>query len=770
MNIERNEPIRFHEKGTLEAVTRWMVSHHDGIAEWFKNVRRQYQADRANVAENHRVALLLLNDARDGNPARIGLLDVGGATVEDVTAWSTWQDPNASSRGSNLEEEETQGNGGKAYMYRLFKSTARILGIRDRRRNCKGFDGETGSVERGNSGWIPSLSAGRDVEISSFDAELRQALEPYGITVDDLPVAVSTAIRDRQAFTLVEGADPLLLYKGRIDAEDLIAKVVRQEQSTLCLEQVDFYAIHNGRMTNGSKKLLLPAISPYPGLETPTVREIPEQLPLDGGELVSTTEGGAKGRGRLILHTSTENMFHAYKNLRPRWQIMYRTRYQMIGAKPIGELAPATPGAAFVYGTVELPALEPAYVDHGRRRPKDGPLVEALDRFISETIREVAHQINSKRKRELDERALDEVHEENRKLDEFKNRFLPAQDLEVEPPPPPPPVEWGTEPEALEYSIPEGGIHVGRGISVSLRSLLAMSIRDENGRPVRGTIDWQSSDTHVATVPPDGVLEAKEKGTCEIWARVRGTRIESDRIPVCVWNVDHVLLTPRNLDVPIGSRQQIIAEVTDDEGKRSPDVLLDWRHDAEDPLVVRISRAGLVTGNRLGRTAVTAGAGGVWARIPVEVTVIANSEKLKRRGGFPKLLVTGRDLDPATQTIREGDPDQPALWQEPSDFVHNVWWLNLQSADAAFAFFQRGTNTALWRMYHSEKVTEMVVQVWMTEEFTRKGERQRQEFWGAHLNAMDRHRVGIVQEMWKGLEPYITNGTSWEHEAGSYEE
>lgn len=73
-------------------------------------------------------------------------------------------------------------------------------------------------------------------------------------------------------------------------------------------------------------------------------------------------------------------------------------------------------------------------------------------------------------------------------------------------------------------------------------------------------------------------------------------------------------------------------------------------------------------------------------------------------------------------------------------------------------------------MYHSEKVTEMVVQVWMTEEFTRKGERQRQEFWGAHLNAMDRHRVGIVQEMWKGLEPYITNGTSWEHEAGSYEE
>ena len=41
MSIERNESIRFHERGTLTAVTRWMAAHHEGIAEWFKNVRRQ---------------------------------------------------------------------------------------------------------------------------------------------------------------------------------------------------------------------------------------------------------------------------------------------------------------------------------------------------------------------------------------------------------------------------------------------------------------------------------------------------------------------------------------------------------------------------------------------------------------------------------------------------------------------------------------------------------------------------------------------------------
>ncbi|MFI5092981.1 MAG: hypothetical protein ACHQIK_06030 [Candidatus Acidiferrales bacterium] len=777
MNIERNEPIRFHEKGTLEAVTRWIATHHDGTAEWLKNVRREYQVDRANVAENHRVAALLLQDAREGNPARIGVLDVGGATLEDVTAWSTWQDTAASHRGSGLQEEETQGNGGKTYMYRLFAGPARILGVRDRRRNCKGFDGEVGTVERGTPGWMPNLAAGRDVEISSFEAELRQALEPYGLSIASLPGPLRKAIAARKSFTLVEGEAPLMLYKGQIDADEFIAKVVRHGQSTVCLEQVDVFAIHNGYVLNEGKKLELPPIIPYPGIDSPVVHEIPDQLQLGNGEAVSTTEGGTKPKGRLILHTSLENMPNAYKILRPRWQVIYRTRHQMIGSKTVSELAPATPGAAFVYGSVELPALEPAYVEHGRRRPKDGPLVEALDHFITEKIRLLAHEINSKRRQELDDKALDEVHEENRKLDEFKNRFLPSfgegdggdgdgkgegrrKRREG-----PRPVDWGTELEVLEYQVPEHGLHVGNGVSVGLRAILDLSVRDRKGRPVRATIEWMTSDSRIANFSKGDMLVAHAKGTCEVWARVKGTKIEGPRVPTRVWAVDHVLLTPRTLCIPLGRQQQITAEVTDDEGQRSTEVLLDWIHDAEDQLIVRIGRSGVVTGNRLGRTAISAGASGVWARTPVEITVIANAEENGKASGFPQLLVTGRNEDPATGQIREGDPDQPALWQEPSDYIHNIWWLNLQSPEAAYVFQQRGTQPTLWRTYHAEKVIEMVVQVWMTDEFSRQGESQRPEFWASHLAAMDRHRVRIVGQMWKQLESYVASGAIWEEES-----
>jgi hypothetical protein len=671
MTIERNEPIRFHEKGTLEAVTRWIATHHDGVAEWLKNLRRQYQVDRANVAESHRVAALLLQDAGDGKPARIGVLDVGGATLEDVTAWSTWQDTSASHRGSGLQEEETQGNGGKAYMYRLFAGPARIFGVRDRRRNCKGFVGEMGTVERGTPGWMPNLAAGRDIQISSFDAELRHALEPYRLSVTDLPTPLRTAIVARKSFTLVEGEGPLMFYKGQIDADEFIAKVVRHEQSTLCLEQVDVFTIHNGRVLNDGKKLELPPIIPYPGIDSPTVHEIPDPLELDNGQTVSTTEGATKSKGRLILHTSLENMPNAYRNLRPRWQIVYRTRHQMIGSKPIAELAPATPGAAFIYGTVELPALEPAYVEHGRRRPKDGPLVEALDRFIAEKIRALAHEINARRRQELDEKALDQVHKENRKLDEFKNRFLPSfgegdgGDGDGKGGGPrkrthtgPGPVDWGTEPEALTYEVPEEGLQIGKGISVGLRTMLRASVRDHKGCPVHATIEWMTDDPHVATFSKGDKLHTHAKGICQVWARVKGTKIEGPRVSVQVWAVDHILLTPRTLDIPLGKRDQITAEVTDDEGRRSMDVLLEWLHDAEDQLTVLIDRSGVVTANRLGRTAVTAGAGGVWARIPVEVRVIANPEKQGRGTGFPELLITGRDEDPATGQIREGEREQ----------------------------------------------------------------------------------------------------------------
>jgi hypothetical protein len=777
MSIERDSTIRFHEAGTLISVTRWIRSHDEGIAEWLKNTRRAYQPDRANVDEKHRAALLLFRDVGTKKPARMGLLDVGGASLEDVTIWSTWMDPNASSRGSGRPEEQTQGNGAKAYMFKLFTGVSRILGVRDRKLNCKGFDGPSQTVERGTPGFIPDAPSARDLPNTSSETELQRALQPYDITFAELPKDLQAAFREREAFTLVEGIGPTDIYKGRIDVQDLIERILRHDQATLAVQQFRLYAAHNGRFLNSGKPLELEPIRPYPGFEEPLAFEIPEQLPDDSGKIQSTTLSGTRPKGRLILYTSAENMPNAHKKLKPRWKVIYRTQHQMVGSKSIGELVPATPGSYFIHATVELSALEPDYVELGRVRPGSGPLTQALDRFVAEKIRELAKQISDRRRQEQDQESLDEVQVENKLLNDFKNQFLPSGEFGAHgggnrngaggggsdggggtP-------DFGEVPDVVELSRDASEtLHIGRGVVLNLGTILRPHIRDAMGRIVpKLELQWLADDRHVVTFEQGGQLQAVGKGTTEIWARVKGTAVESPKVRVEVWNIDHVLLTPRSLEIQVGKKQQIIAEVTNDEGRRNTSVFLNWKHDADDQLIVRIHPTGWVTGNRVGRTSIVAGAGdpsagGVWARIPAEVTVVPNRDKLERGGGFPQLLVTERDYDPATGGIRPSNPDQPALWQEVTDYQYNIWWLNLGAPDAAFLFNQRAERPDLWRTFHAQKVVEMVVQVHMQEEFTRMGEAERKDIWVSHKAALERYQVQFAEPMWQKLQEYVQSG------------
>ncbi len=663
-------------------------------------------------------------------------------------------------------------------MYRLFRGPARILGVRDKKRNCKGFEGSLNSLERGTPGFMPDIASGRDLPIVSLESELKHVLGPYDVSFEDLPKEVQDAIRGRDAFTLVEGVDPVDVYKGRIPAEDLVHKVLRHDQSTLAVQQLRLHAIHNSCVMNGGKPLELESIPPYPGFETPLVYEIPEELPDGGGIMQSTTLGGTRTRGRVILYTSRENMPSAYKKLKPRWKVIYRTEHQMIGSKPVSELVPTTPGSYFVYATVELPALEPDYVALGRIRPNEGPLIESVDRFVAEKIRALAKEISDRRRHELDEQGLDEVHEENRKLDNFKNRFLPSGGIggdggfgeggkgPKETPPVCPVIrEYGEIPEAivLEWDSTQT-LRIGKGVNFHVNSVLRPRVLDAAGRLVpRVKIEWRTADRHVIRFEDRDLMMAVAKGTTEIYACVKGMPIQSPKVQTEVWIVDHVLLTPRTLEIPLGKRKQIIAEVTNDEGYRATNVFLNWEHDADDSLIVRINPTGWVTGNRLGRTTVSAGAGdpsgaGVWSRIRADVVVVSNPEQIERGGGFPQLLLTGCDIDPATGEKRQGDPDQPTLWQEVADYQHNIWWLNLDSPEAAFFFNQRTEDIKLWRAFHAQKVVDMVIQVHMKEAFDAQGDAERPDLWNRHKAVIETYQVQLTQAMWDKLQIYVLTG------------
>ena len=776
------EPVRrlpFHELGTLTAFTRWIVRHEDGIAELIKNVRAAYQEERANVIPSDRCAVLLFRDPDKYSPARLGILDVGGLTFDDVKRWSLWNDPEASSRG-NIRQEETQGNGGKAYMYRLFKGPSYILGVKNNHLNQGGFLGDINTVERGLPRFYPTsikeIWEGSNLQENAkekdiprdWKEEIVKQLRPFKTDFASLPLEVKKSLENRKAFTIVVGEDPI---DWDTNVKQVIKRLLHHPQAILPIQQIRFYVIHNGKVLPKGEPIELEEIEPYPGFEKPLEYEIPEVLLAPNGNQVNTTKSssGKHEKGRITIYTSKDSMESSYRTLRPRWVVTYKTKYEVVGQKSIPDIVPATPGSHFVYATIQLDSLSPESVGVGRKRPNDTYLVLAVDRFLAEKIKEVAKKINDLQKRDISESILDEIEKENEFLNKLKNEFLPAggiQDLstvsgvegtkrkrEWGP------ITYGIEPK--EIKVNTYFLRIAKGVSINLTSVLYPTVRDINDKPVNIEIKWKSDGEEVIKLDDEGNCMALEEGESKIYLYIPKTKIVTPPILIEVVLIKDVFLSPKDLKVGVGHNKQITAQVITDDNKRFTDVLLDWKHDASKQSLIKISPRGYVFGNEIGKTSVTAGANfnesSVYATDNVAVEIVKSDDKGEHGSGFPTLKITDRDIDPYDGKKRLGDPEAPALWQEYWDVKKNIWWLNMQSKDVQFAAEQsKSGNKQLWRLLRAKILVEMVIQVHMQHDYTMKGEEEKPSPWSDHKFYYDRKYVEIVQSMWDRLATYIT--------------
>lgn len=243
-------------------------------------------------------------------------------------------------------------------------------------------------------------------------------------------------------------------------------------------------------------------------------------------------------------------------------------------------------------------------------------------------------------------------------------------------------------------------------------------------------LEWHSTKATIADVQ-DGKITFHKPGKCKIKAKVG--KFESDPVQIQVVEAKEIRFDEDSADthisIMVGESSRLSTTVVADDGDEYEGVLLSWRHTGDDPHMLRIDPWGKVTANRLGNCRVFAMGSGKEGSIAVEVTP---NPDLGFGGGVPKLLLTDRDVDPATGSPKPGDPDEPVLWQDPSDAVHGIWWLNLQNPVAATAFKERGSNPVLWRFFHAEAVVRMVCQVLMLDETTKRGVSERQEYWLSH--------------------------------------
>lgn len=769
--IERDKQIKFHEQGTLAAVTRWLNQHEDGFPEWMKNVKAAYQEDRANTPSDQRVAVLLFKDKDANSPARLGVLDVGGATNEDVERWGVWQDPDASKRGSDKVEEITQGNGGKAYQYRLFKGHSFILGVKNNKLNCKGFEGDEGTLERGIPGYIPNATKAKDYSVTSWEDSLVEQLKDYDIGISDLPSDVRKVLNDRKAFTIVQGIEPIN-WQRKTDVKFFIKRVIKNPQATLAIQQIKFYVIHNGKILFDGQPLQLEPVPPYPNFEGPFEHEIPSSLTNpENNRKVSTTKNGKYTLGRILLYTSKDSMESNFVRLKPRWKVTYKTKFEIVGQKDIPEVTPTVPGSHFIYATVELDALTD-YVNTGRSRPTPGELVYAVDSFLAEHIKTLARKINETRVMQQDEEILDDIHQDNKFLNDLKNEFMPEEgqvDLSSifgneaggKKKKPGHKIDWGKIVDRVNLST--YNLKCAKGFKTNIVSVVKAIAKDINDKPVLTNIEWKSDNSRILSISQEGDLEALSKGKCKMYAYIKGTDKVSPPLEIEIVEVKEVYLNPRTLQVSLGQSKQITAQVKNDENSLYTDVLLNWKHDSDNQDLVKISPKGFVFGNVIGKTNVYAGVNigqVLWNNIPTEVEVIKGTNGQSGGSGFPQLLMTGKDKDPITGEIRPGNPEQPALMQDVIDVKNNIWWLNMQSKDANFAYELRKSDLIAWRLFHSKLFVEMMIQVWMSHEYIKKGDNEKPELWSSHKANYERFYVDLTSKMWDKLSPWIKKAGS----------
>jgi len=163
--------------------------------------------------------------------------------------------------------------------------------------------------------------------------------------------------------------------------------------------------------------------------------------------------------------------------------------------------------------------------------------------------------------------------------------------------------------------------------------------RDAQGNPLTGrAITWQSANTGVATVTPDGLIAAVAPGNTTVTATSEG-KVGTVTVTVAPPATGSVMVTPATVTVNVAFTTTLTATVRDVNDAVVANAPVTWSSDG--PLIASVSQAGVVTGLLPGTATVTASSGGKsgTAAVTVQlapvasVTVSPSTLNLRNRNG-----------------------------------------------------------------------------------------------------------------------------------------
>lgn len=702
-----DEDLKVHQEGAIRLICKAFQSHESGLPEWLKNSADAYA--REDAAIQKRVILVSFDYGRKSIEPSISCVDFVGMTSNQIEKYfRNWADPDASTQKiKSTGIQGGHGNGGKCYMTQMFDQYAYIQTYKKEKKNSYGAS--AGSFK---FGYIPDRERGRDVSFTCLEEELETVLREIRISFQNLPKEASEAIKRTDGFTIVRGVGPKG-YGNKIPYKHLIETLQGHPQMIRTLEMCKVFVFVNGELSNGGKELVLPIIPPMEGAEKPKVLTVPDILkdPYNNEE-VSTTQSGKLKSGVLTLRTSQVSM---------RWKksvrhnITYKTDSGYIGYVPVIDLDVQSSYRDYIYGECYLESLEPLK-QNDRARLATCPLTRAVERFISEQVEKLAKEFEDRERRRYNQEEKNALSRMNEALDRWKNRFLSEfmsgiwGEGEGGTPPPPTPLKAGKA-TRLELQL----THPRAGLGISFKPTL--KFYDRNGIQIRPVpYKWISEDTNVAMVDEDlMIINTFSYGNTVIYAETIDGKLRSNKVPLEVVRIYSIDITPRKIELGAGGRQKLEALCRLANNDEVSNIYLEWTED--NPNIAKVSSSGLVFGFALGETTVTAGDDKCDAKERASVTVVPAKEGGsgdKRSRGYPKILISEVDTDPATGQMVPFKRDEPPVCQRPQDYDRNIWWIN-SAAPLAHLYLNTqkgyGYESREWRIYHLERYIDIIAQI-----------------------------------------------------------
>jgi len=174
----------------------------------------------------------------------------------------------------------------------------------------------------------------------------------------------------------------------------------------------------------------------------------------------------------------------------------------------------------------------------------------------------------------------------------------------------------GTADSAGAVTVTPHDAQVAVGGTVSLNAV----VRDAQGNEVRGAqVFWSSSDTTLAVVSANGLVQTKRVGTVRVAANASGS---SDIATVIVspQSVAAISVSPTTLQLTAGGTGQLRAVVSGPAGEPLEGRVVTWASDRES--VARVDASGRVTAVGPGAASITATSEGRSASVAVTVSAV----------------------------------------------------------------------------------------------------------------------------------------------------